>query len=187
MNLLDFYNNLKNHTDVTDKGTIHTYIQEYYNDKFTPLKNIPISILEIGILNGLSMDFWMSWFTNANFIGIDPCTTQINRLEQNPNFKGYSLDAFTFDTLNLFSDESLDIIIEDGPHTLDTQTFAAKNWIKKLKKGGLLIIEDIQNPDEEVYQIIKNIKDDKSLEINLFDLRPKINRYDDYIIEIKKL
>lgn len=197
MNFLEHFQNILQNAkpshhypnkEITDKGTCHDYINGYYNNKFTSIKDEKITLLEIGVHYGFSMDLWMSWFTNANFIGIEPIVLDgLNRHKENPKFKGMNLDAFCKETLDLIPDESIDIIIEDGPHTLPTQIFAADNWSKKLKSGGVLIIEDIQSPDSSVEEIIKNIKNDKNFEINLFDLRSNLGRWDDYIIEIKKL
>jgi phosphoribosylpyrophosphate synthetase len=39
--------------------------------------------------------------------------------------------------------DGFDIIIEDGPHTLESQIFAVQNYTQLLKDGGILIIEDV--------------------------------------------
>lgn len=196
MTLLTHYNELLSKSvetkewpgrNITDKGTHHCYIQEYYDKKFTPLKNSPIKLLEIGIENGYSMDLWLSWFSNAEFVGIDPFQPNtVNRLNNIPLCKAIDADAFEENTVNLFEDETFDIIIEDGPHTLETQIFAAKYWVPKLKPGGFLIIEDLQSPDTDVKAIAESLKNNKNLQILFYDLRYRTGRWDDAILEIQK-
>ena len=172
---------------ITDKGTYHCFIQNYYNEKFTPLKQTPINLLEIGIEYGYSANLWLSWFEELNLVGIDPFQQNtVDYLNSVPNCKGLNMDAYTKEALDLFEDDTFDFIIEDGPHTLDTQVYAAKYWTSKLKPGGFLIIEDIQHPDTEVDIIINEIKNVKNIQALLYDFSTTTGRRDDVILEIQK-
>lgn len=196
MTLLDQYNTLLKESvpsdkwpgrTITDKGTVHCYIQQYYNNKFTSLKDEPINLLEIGVEYGYSMELWLSWFTNANFTGIDPLQPKtINHFNTLPNCKGINADGFIKETVDLFEDNTFDFIIEDGPHTIETQMFAAEYWSPKLKNGGFLIIEDLQNPESDIESIKNCVKHIKNIEMRVFNFRHIQNRYDDVIIEIQK-
>lgn len=196
MTLLDQYNILLEKatpTDtwpgktVTDKGTYHCFIQEYYNKKFTPLKNTPICLLELGVEYGYSIDLWRSWFTDLTLVGIDPYQPDtIKRINSFPQSKGIEADGYIEETVNMFSDNTFDFIIEDGPHTLQTQIFAAKHWVNKLKPGGFLIIEDVQHPDTDVKAIVEEIKHIKNIQVLLYNFGLKTGRRDDVIIEIQK-
>lgn len=196
MTLLDQYNILLEKatpTDtwpgktITDKGTYHCFIQEYYNQKFTPLKNTPICLLELGVEYGYSIDLWRSWFTDLTLVGIDPYQPNtIKRINSFPGSKGIEADGYTEETVNMFSDNTFDFIIEDGPHTLPTQIFAAKHWVNKLKPGGFLIIEDVQHPDTDVKSIVDEIKHIKNVQVLLYNFGLKTGRRDDVIIEIQK-
>lgn len=172
---------------ITDKGTYHCFIQQYYTHKFSSLKDAPISLLELGVEHGYSMDLWLSWFTNGNFIGIDPFQPNtIEKFNSISNCKGYDLDGYIESTVNLFEDNQFDFIIEDGPHTLESQVFAAQHWPAKLKSGGLLIIEDIQDPNKDVPEILKAVEGNKNLQVLFYDLRNIQGRHDDVILEIQK-
>lgn len=196
MTLLDQYNILFKESKpsdkwpgrtITDKGTVHSYIQDYYNQKFTPLKDSPIKLLEIGVEYGYSMKLWTSWFTNAEFVGIDPLQpSTINYFNTTLNCKGIEADGFVESTVNMFEDNTFDFIIEDGPHTLESQLFAAKYWTPKLKSGGFLIIEDLQNPDNDVKEIVNYVKDIKNIQIKFFDLRSRTKGHDNVILEFEK-
>jgi len=188
MKLNTYYNQLQT-PEKTDKGTAHDYIEGYYSEVFSPIREKNINLLEIGVALGYSFDLWRGWFPNASLVSIDIETSQhvIDRINTVHNSKGFVQDAFTQKTLDLFEDNFFDFIIEDGPHSVETQLFASTNWVNKLKVGGKLIIEDIQNPDHDVPLIIAPVENNTNYEIKLFDLRPNKGRYDDYIIEITKL
>ena len=174
---------------ISDKGTDHSYIQNYYCNKFTPLKYNPIVMLEIGVYKGQSLRLWKEWFTNGIFYCIDIDDNFIKKLQKNdPTIKSFTADAYTKEVVNKFEDNFFDIIIDDGPHTLESQLFSIKNWIKKLKVGGLLIIEDIQN-FEYVDQLVASIPQNESMQFSSFyyDLRTVKNRYDDILLEITRI
>ena len=42
-----------------------------YEKHFEPIRNKPIKILEIGILNGGSLEMWRYYFPEATIVGID--------------------------------------------------------------------------------------------------------------------
>ena len=97
-------------------------------------------------------------------------------------------DAFnvsTIEKLQTTYPSGFDIIIEDGPHTLESQIFAIKHYSKLLKENGILIIEDIQN--YEYCEIIMNqIDKDLYSNVEIIDLRGNKGRYDDILIVVKK-
>jgi hypothetical protein len=168
----------------SDKGTTHDYINGYYSNVFTPSREKEINLLEIGMYKGQSIRLFREWFTNGNIYGID-----IGEYVDANTFKidGTSLfwgDAFNNDMLGLFKDNFFDFIIDDGPHTLESQLYSIIYWSKKLKSGGKLIIEDVQNINHIVY--LEKITDSNLFNSNVFDLRPNKNRYDDIIFEVTK-
>jgi hypothetical protein len=81
--------------------------------------------------------------------------------------------------------DGFDIIIEDGPHTLQSQIFAVQNYVELLKDGGILIIEDVQNFDH-IKIIMDSIGETFHTSMEFVDLRHVKNRYDDLLIVIKK-
>jgi hypothetical protein len=185
MNLSQFYSQIN---PKSDKGTEHNYIDGYYDELFSPLQQSPISLLEIGVQEGYSFNLWRSWFKQANITCIDlQWQTTIERVNSSPNSRGYKMNAFTIEAIESVGDLQYDFIIEDGPHTVETQIFAANHWSKKLKVNGKLIIEDIQNPENDVPLILSSIQDRSDLTHKLIDLRPTKGRWDDYIVEITRI
>jgi hypothetical protein len=95
------------------------------------------------------------------------------------------MDAYSQESINYFSNKNIlfNLIIDDGPHTLETMIYSIKNYIQLLDIDGILIVEDIQDikwcdtfktfvPNGYTYEII--------------DLRHIKNRWDDILFVIKK-
>lgn len=172
----------------SDKGTYHSYIKNYYTNIFTDLRDSHIKLLEIGVLDGKSIKFWNDWFTDAEIIGMDVDTKAKPFIDAN-RFNVIWGDAYTPKSVSMFEDEYFDFIIDDGPHTLVTQLYSSVNYFSKLKVGGLFIIEDIFDFDyvHEIEQNLKkNIKSNE-YQFTCYDFREKLGRFDDVILEIKRL
>jgi len=178
MNLIETFNQLQIQSD---KGTTHDYLNGYYNQAFTPYKNTPIKLLEIGIHKGASLVLWNSFFTNAKIVGLDNEDWNVIE-EENTIIK--ICDAYSDDIINFFSDEEFDFIIDDGPHTLKSQLITIQKYLPKVKKGGKLIIEDIQS-DLDLLELV-GVASDADLQFDIFDLRNNKGRYDDIILQITK-
>lgn len=127
----------------TDKEWAHNYISEFYEEAFAPYREKNISLLEIGVQNGYSMLMWQEYFTSAKIFGLDVDDKGFIPLENISYIKG---DAYTEDIANDFSDDTFDIIIDDGPHSFNSQIEFLLRYTSKLKPGGMIVIEDIQSP-----------------------------------------
>jgi hypothetical protein len=173
----------------SDKGAGHTYIQKYYSKEFTPRRNDRVQLVEIGVFKGDSLELWSNWFTNGTIWGIENnnsgYSSAVLAVQKIGNAHVINKDAYSKAALDRFQDNSLDYVIDDGPHTLESQIQAVKLWLPKVKPGGKLIIEDIQK-----FSHIEAIVDAKNPDITgsvvVYDLRHNIGRYDDIIIEITR-
>lgn len=175
---------LNNQDTGTDKNTVHSYIENFYENEFSKYQNKKINLLEIGIYHGGSLDLWSRYFNNAEIYGFD--ITDLNILKQYKNLNNVKQvfeNAYDHKVAN--SLPNFDIIIDDGPHTIETQVKCLEIYLPKLNDGGVLIIEDIQHYDylltldqfvPEIYK--KNIQH--------VDLRSKINRFDDILFVVRK-
>lgn len=137
----------------TDKGGHHNYVNRIYNNIFD-IKNRfdKITLVEIGVFTGHSLKLWNDWFTNGNIIGIEKNKNEggyqsdgFNELNAIYDFNVIWKDAYVETTVDMFDDNSIDFLIEDGSHELEHQLFTVKKWLPKLKSGGILVIEDIKN------------------------------------------
>ena len=166
----------------TDKDTAHSYIDYVYSKVFSQIKDDTKKLLELGVLAGSSLHLWKDYFSNAHIYGCD-INPQYFSTEKDERITVYGADAYQKDFVDTLEND-FDIIIDDGPHTLETMIFFVKNYPYKVKSGGLLIIEDI--PDINwISSIIENIPDNyKCSAIQLYDLRHIKNRSDDILMII---
>lgn len=93
-------------------------------------------------------------------------------------------DAYSDEYVNKFLNDYFDYIIDDGPHTLQSQLSFIDLYYPKIKKGGKLIIEDIQS-NSDLNAIEERLQELK-YKYKIFDLTANKGRYDDILIEITK-
>lgn len=128
-------------------GHTHAYTL-VYNDLFKSKRNKPVSIAELGILDGASLLMWNEYFTNPTIHGFEYNPALIDK------FKRYNLPHIQLYPINItdpqnvkqsFHDASAtyDIIIDDTTHQFPDQLNVIRNAYQYLNPGGILIIEDI--------------------------------------------
>lgn len=170
MNLLELY--LSNVTLYnTDKETTHCYISEIYDYLFKNYK-YNSKILEIGIQEGYSINLWSDYFQNSKIYGIEIDSNKLKIPIFGKNYKILIEDAYSNDFIKSIS-EKFDIIIDDGPHCVNSQKIALEKYFNLLNDGGILVIEDIANIETAYYLM------DYAKNFLLFDLRAVKNRFDD--------
>ena len=180
--------------DFTDKNTTHSYLP-LYDKLLKTLKNTAKNVLEVGIgdfetKNGGSLLLWSNYFTNATIYGIDilPINRVLDIVINDPTIKLYcNSDAYNenFIKKNLFNIK-FDFLLDDGPHTLESQEKFIELYSPLISDSGILIIEDVQ--DMEWLDNLKN-KTPEHLKqyIKIYDLRKNKERYDDIVFTIDKV
>lgn len=129
----------------SDKNSnFHNYCRQY-SGVLQHLRNQPISLVEIGVLQGESLKIWREAFPNAKFIlGID-INYECKKYEDtnksifveigdvnNPQFMKYIIDKY----------RSFDLIIDDASHINSDVIITFENLFPILSNDGLYIIED---------------------------------------------
>lgn len=189
----------------TDKNTKHSYFSHYEKmfNKFN--KNNKLNILEIGVETGGGLIYLNKHFPNADILGIDINFEHFDKkILKNKNIKiieenGYDNNFIkkNFSNNNVF----FDIIIDDSPHTLESQIFAIDNYSKLLKRNGILVIEDvvIYKRKNKKGECIKELKLEKNLhdyinndiknnfKIEFLDLTHERNRFDNALLILEKI
>ena len=125
----------------TDKSVIyHNYLNKY---EFILSKYVdePITLLELGVLNGASLRMWKDFFATGRIVGVD-IDARCSRYEED------RIDVIIGDLgQREFIDRltSLDpqIIVDDASHRWSHQINALCNLFPSLKSGGVYILEDI--------------------------------------------
>jgi len=180
---------------LTDKNTTHSYL-ELYERLLNSKKETTGNILEIGIgdfgeKNGGSIKLWRDYFLNATIYGLDILSKDrvIDDLINHPRVVLLTeIDAYNedfFQTTFLDKNIKCEMMLDDGPHTLDSLKQFIKLYSQLLSDNGVLIIEDVQSWDW--IDILKNEVPDNLKEfIEIYDLRETKNRYDDLVFVINK-
>ena len=174
----------------TDKAEGHSY-DIFYSEYFDKYRNMEGTILEIGVQYGGSSLLWHDYLPKFKIVMADILNqvhpTILEKMDEE-RYDFLLMDSFTnqsVETLKEKYPEGFDIIVEDGPHTLESQIFALREYSKLLKKGGILVIEDIQQ--FEYCDILLSMKLDFEYEsLEVIDLRENKNRYDDLLVVLKK-
>jgi len=165
----------------------HSYIENFYEDYFKEYCDKQNKILEIGIDTGGSIALWHEYFKNSTVVALDIRKERLKPEYDEDKFEravyAYVKDAYDpifIDSLGMF-----DIIIDDGPHTYETQRVTVEQYLKKLNKGGILVIEDISTIEyaNDLYNRVPNSDEYTKF---LIDLREKDNRYDSIILAVKR-
>lgn len=173
----------------TDKNTLHSYIGAY--DKLlTPYEDKEINLLEVGVARGGSFVLWKNLLPKAKIalVDIHDYMTPQAKAEINENSKLYIMDAYTEQAIEKLKEnypEGFDIIIEDGPHTMETQAYMVRNYLPLLKNGGVMVVEDLRT-DEFIENLVKIVPDELKENVTIYDLRNVKNRQDDILFVIKK-
>ncbi len=128
----------------TDKNFVHNTIH-VYQSLFEPIRNSVNNFLEIGINEGNSHRMWRDYFHNANIYGLD-IHDFCNGMQGEERINVQFCDAYSFDVVESLKPIKFDVIIDDGPHTLESQKFAAAYYSLLLNTNGILVIEDIPDP-----------------------------------------
>lgn len=162
----------------TDKNTLHCYVDEVYENLLAPIRLEAKRVLEIGVNKGASILMWKDYFPNAVITGIDSCS--VRPIEGRDRINAVLGDAYSEDVLNQLSHD-YDFIVDDGPHRLECFKFVAKHYTQRLKPGGILVMEDIQESSwlKEIQEAIP-----QGYQSYFVDLRKVRNRYDDLILVV---
>jgi hypothetical protein len=175
---------------LTDKGVIHDYLP-YYDLMFNEFRNKEINIFEIGYQYKGSLRLWEKYFLYAKIRAIDiteerpfiedaKALNLLTEIETGSRVKTEIKDLNTL-TKRYFKDFIPDIVIEDSSHELQDQLFIIRLIYPLLRKGGLLIIEDIQDLDNQKSEFEK-----LGYEFYIIDKRNETGRYDEVLLIFKK-
>lgn len=174
--LTEIYENHKGYNN-GDKGTIHSYIEEY--EKILCEYKFESKVLEIGIAEGDSLRMWKEYFIDSDIYGMDLVERDV-KFDKDKLFFTSSIDENRVNTL--LADLKFDVIIDDGSHKMPDQVATYHLFKHRLNSGGVYIIEDIEDIDKDRNAFL-SLNSDKNIDI--IDLRNVKNRFDDVLIIIK--
>lgn len=117
----------------------------HYDALFAPLRHVPISMLEIGVQNGGSLETWSSFFTEAQLLlgcDIDPKCEGLRY--DDPRVKivvGDANAASTYQQIMAVCPQ-FDVVIDDGSHVSTDIINSFINYFPHVKPGGVYVVED---------------------------------------------
>lgn len=161
-----------------DKGTAHTYIDEYQRLLEPYRKNS--TVLEIGLFMGESLRMWEEYFIDSEIIGMDISDSHLKKLINESVHNIIIGDATRPEILETIPDKMFDVIIDDGSHRLGDQIETFNIFKNRMKPNGIYIIEDVVNIDN-----VKDIFSSLHNNIEIIDNRHIKRRNDDVLIIYK--
>ena len=130
----------------------------FYDLIFASQRKLQINFAEIGILDNKSINCWRKYFLKAKIFAFEYDKKMIvNAKKDNLNDVFYNqIDVKNKDSIKLAFKKTkvvFDIIIDDSTHDFEDQIRIIKTAHSFLKKGGILIIEDIPNNNDEFSEL----------------------------------
>ena len=130
-----------------NRGNISDKWEQYlavYDAELRPWYQQRVSLLEIGVQNGGSMQVWSQYFDPASvLVGLD-IDERIASLDPAPNVELFVADGT--DPTQLFGaigDHTFDIIIDDGSHFSSDIANSFRLLFTRLNPGGRYFLEDL--------------------------------------------
>jgi hypothetical protein len=140
-------NDLQAFFDANSEGPqIHKWLHffDIYDEHFAPWRGRPLTLVEFGVSQGGSLRMWRHYFgPQAKIIGVD-----INPLCK--QFEAPGIEVVIGDQGDRAFLASLaarlpmiDIVIDDGGHTMKQQIFTFEALFEKVSADGFYVVEDI--------------------------------------------
>ncbi len=127
----------------TDKSRqLHGYL-DFYERFLGELRERPVTLLEIGVLEGQSLRMWRDYFRNGRVIGVDI----------DPTVRRHAGERIAIEIADQSNVADLvrlgvrhgpfDVVIDDGSHIWEHQITALRYLFPFVKPGGFFIVEDL--------------------------------------------
>ena len=201
-------NELEQYFEKNDKRLINKY-QHYfdvYDKHFSKYKGQEITIVEVGVFQGGSLQMWRSYFgPKAKIWGIDIDPRCKLLEEENTNIIIGSQEDESFLESIYDITGPIDILIDDGGHTQKQQITTFNILFDKIKNDGVYLCEDVHtsywlsygggsNRMGTFIQFTKKLIDklnafhseENSLQVDSFTRSAKSIHYYDSIVVIEK-
>ena len=173
----------------SDKSVRHRYTAMYHH-LLKDFRHEPWRIFELGLYRGGSLRGWKEYFSNASVFGCDYDEARLFQEERIATFPCDINSAASISSLWARPQlhEPFDLIIEDGPHSFDTNVLFLQKSLEKLKLGGIYVTEDI---DTEIFSKLKDFSSTISADYKSFltcvNCKLVVNPSDDNLLFVQKI
>ena len=137
---------------VSDKWSSYLPV---YDRLFAPYRDLPLSLLEVGVQNGGSLEVWSRYFARARkIVGCDINPRCADLRYADPRIAVVVGDINTEETYLAIAEHSarFDLIIDDGSHLSQDVLATFVNYFPFLNPGGLFVVEDTHTLYWQSYQ-----------------------------------
>ena len=145
--LLHAHDELKLGNGRTDKELPKKYVSTFHNPILGHMRTRPLMMVEIGTRWGRSSNLGLLYFENIHLYIVDNGGDLTKHFVDEIPFMNImsfiNAGAYSKSTLSQIPD-SLDVINNDVPHSLKSQIYFVKNFMNKLTKSGVILVEYIQ-------------------------------------------
>jgi len=171
--LMDKYGSDKGESAPWGKFKGHRY-GPFYDFLFSPIRDQQLKFFELGIGTtdeemisnmtasgsaGASLYAWQDYFPNSQIFGADIDKQCLFHRERISTYYCNQLDPLSIKKMleDIGEEVKFDVVIEDGLHRFESSLCFFFNTIHRIQKGGLFIIEDIDQTIVEKYMSILSL------------------------------
>jgi len=162
-----------------DKGSTHSYIDQY-EILLAPYRHKEDCVfMEIGLAQGLSIAMFREYFglKTQKVIGVDISLTFDTKPHLDAGTALIKSDATKIDLIHKLIGQTFDVVIDDASHMAQDQETTFKLLKPFMRPGGIYIIEDILALEPERPRFTR-LHDN----CQIIDLRGVKGRFDDVLI-----
>lgn len=133
----------------TDKSSRLNAFTEKYAPYLEPRRDEPLTLLEIGVMQGASLRMWHDYFPRALVVGIDVVLEAPGLDGLAPAVRTARVDQSDDAQLRRFAEDlraergGFDLVIDDGSHLCRHQILSFKTLFPFVKPGGVYFVEDV--------------------------------------------
>jgi hypothetical protein len=126
----------------SDKAAARRSLAAIYDDLLAQRRYDPVSLLEIGVLEGASLRMWRDYFARGKIYGLD-------RDENAKQYEDRQINIFIGDQEDetalaavIEQTGDLDVVVDDGGHRARQQIGTLVHLWPHVQPGGMYIVED---------------------------------------------
>jgi hypothetical protein len=148
----------------TDRVDNHAYAY-FYGPLLRHKQETARNVLEIGVMAGGGVDSWARLFPKAIIHGIDIISKEDAArisgarlpLPSSPsNVSLHRGDGYDRHFLSKFDNVKWDVVIDDGPHTLESQSHTLNYFYTRLAPEGIILVEDVR--EENIQGVVDSFE-----------------------------
>lgn len=127
----------------TDKGPRNHNYMRHYQELFAACQGQPLTVLELGVQEGASLQVWHDYFPQSQIVGVD--IEERCRIYEQDRIAVRIGDQSDASFLTALAEEfgGFDIVIDDASHNGDGSRASFEILYPHVKPAGIYIVEDL--------------------------------------------